>query len=374
MLQFCGKGFILLKMQLFLPKEYYTSDDAIKFNNNMDDFFRGESLPKDCLERLRLLSNVLNDIFGDEWSFFRDISGSENEFLVLIRYKDLVIKNTLGMQYNSRNVFACIEFERDHKGGYRIFPDRLCLQKTSYTNNDLDKLFVHPHHERLYPSNIVYGTLGSKFCFGTDKILVALATAFLGDPWQKEQYKSVLFKYLLNINDALHREDLEGTAYISLDTMLNGNRVTFSNWFLFMNDFSNWINKNQKTISLSIIKSREVIISDKTELKTLMQNFIKDNIEEHDYMNEFLYSCLKYDKQKVQEKKEFILKNQKEHVIPYFYFNNEKLALEFLDDDKPESQLSIVLPDYLVEQFAEMCNKKMTRNLYNVLYSRRYFL
>lgn len=370
MLQFCGKGFILLKMQLFLPKKYYTSDDAIKFNNNMDDFFRGKSLSKNCWERLRLLSEVLNEIFGNEWSFFRDISTTDDEFLILIRYKELIIKNSLGLQHNSRNVFACIKFVRTHEDDYRISPS-LWLQKTSYTNNELYRLFVHPHHERVYPSSIIHGGLESKFCFGSDKVLVELACAFVGDPWQKEQYKNTLFTYLFNINDALHKEDLEGSAYISLDTLLNGDLIAFQHWTVFMIDFSDWMTKNQQTISLSIIKDKEVVVSDKTELKKLMQCFVKDNIDNHDYLNDFVTNSLKYNTQAVKEKKERIQEGQKECVIPYFYFNNEKIMLEFLDDDKPKSQLNI--SDYLVEQFTEICNKKITRNLYNVLYSRRYF-
>lgn len=360
-------------MQLFLPKSDYTSDDEIKFNNKIEDFFRNETITNISRKRLELLSQVLTDLFGNEWSFFRDVGAKNQGFCILVRYKDLVIKNDIELQHNSRNVFLCLVFEILTNKEVS-FTNRISLQKTTYTNEEIDKHFIHPHCERCNIEDIAYGFIGKRFCFGSSNIGVKLGEAFESNPENAEQYKNALFKLLLEINHALHREDLEGTAYVNLEELKRTNHQSFTQWDLFTLDFSYWLVEKQKTLSFSVVNSRSVVVSDEEELKTLMKQFVEEHVSDPDYnyLKSFINNGASYDIKAVETRKKTILESRKDYCLPYFYFNNEKVSLEFLDNSAEKVETEIVISNNAAQAVATRCEAITTKCLYNVLYHKKH--
>lgn len=360
-------------MQLFLPKSDYTSDDEIKFNNKIEDFFRNETITNISRKRLELLSQVLTDLFGNEWSFFRDVGAKNQGFCILVRYKDLIIKNDIELQHNSRNVFLCLVFEVLTNKEVS-FTNRISLQKTTYTNEEIDKHFIHPHCERCNVEDIAYGFIGKRFCFGSSNIGVKLEEAFESNPENAEQYKNALFKLLLEINHALHREDLEGTAYVNLEELKRTNHQSFTQWDLFTLDFSYWLVEKQKTLSFSVVNSRSVVVSDEEELKTLMKQFVEEHVSDPDYnyLKSFINNGASYDIKAVETRKKTILESRKDYCLPYFYFNNEKISLEFLDNSAEKGETEIVISNNAAQAVATRCEAITTKCLYNVLYHKKH--
>lgn len=231
------------------------------------------------------LSEILNNIFKDNWDIVPNINRSTNleginisdtSFILLIRFPEFVIKNSKNEQHTIRDLFVAVPLQKN----YRVKAIALYGTRTTFTNDELSASYIHSH--------LPGGGFGSanSFCLGSGIIRESFLIAQGVDPSKDPLVYEMFFE---NLDSYVRWESIEGGPYRNIGNIHTGggslyasstatNTMKIIKKHMRIKNYEIPFNMNINLKSFSDFKT--IMTIDRENLKRSLRDFVLNNFDD----------------------------------------------------------------------------------------------